>query len=136
MSGQAKPSAKDGREKPGSMPKDAPKRQYRAVEDVQAAYEALSTADLIRLDKAAIYCSAGNWLVPPEDLLNEALTRALEGTRRWPEGVAFTTFLSNVMKSLAQEYRRQRTERPVVLDVDFAVEEADRPLAKAVDERP
>ena len=45
------------------------------------------------------------------DLLHEAVLRALEGTRRWPEQVPVVTFLAGIMRSLAEEYWRQHRMR-------------------------
>jgi RNA polymerase sigma-70 factor (ECF subfamily) len=35
-----------------------------------------------------------------DELLNEALLRALDGSRRWPEGVSLLAFIAGIMRSL------------------------------------
>lgn len=45
------------------------------------------------------------------DLLHEAVLRALEGSRRWPEQVSVVVFLAGIMRSLADEYWRQHRVR-------------------------
>ena len=50
-----------------------------------------------------------------ENLLHEALTKALDGQRKCPADTDFTAFLSNVMRSVASNWRkgreRHRTEQ-------------------------
>jgi RNA polymerase sigma-70 factor (ECF subfamily) len=45
-----------------------------------------------------------------DELLNEALLRALDGWRRWPEGVPLLAFLAGIMRSLvdARAHERRR----------------------------
>jgi DNA-directed RNA polymerase specialized sigma24 family protein len=119
------------------MPKGEEKQGFRSVEDALAAIEALSDADWIRLQKAAHYWAEGNWLESADDLLNEAMARVLESTRHWPQDVAFTTFLRNAMRSIAEESRRQRDESLVAVEADLLVDEEDEgPVAGAADDRP
>lgn len=93
------------------------------AEDVEHAIRSLSDADLARLKALARLWSrrlpAGHsWA----DVLNEAIARALDGSRRWPTGVPLMTFLSGVMRSICDDQlRRARREHAVLLrgeDVD------------------
>jgi DNA-directed RNA polymerase specialized sigma24 family protein len=64
--------------------------------------------DLLRIKTVArIYARGlpqeGAW----EDMLQEALTRVLAGSRRRPEGVAIVTFLAGVLRSLRADYWRR-----------------------------
>jgi hypothetical protein len=43
-----------------------------------------------------------------EELLNEALLRVLDGSRRWPEGVPLLTFIAGVMRSLVDVRMHER----------------------------
>lgn len=66
--------------------------------------------DLLRLKAIARLYARG---LPPEvgwsDLLQEAFARLLDGSRKRPAGLALTTFLGGVMRSLrAQHCRRAR----------------------------
>jgi RNA polymerase sigma factor (sigma-70 family) len=66
--------------------------------------------DLLRLKAIARLYARG---LPPEvgwsDLLQEAFARLLDGSRKCPAGLALTTFLGGVMRSLrAQHCRRAR----------------------------
>jgi DNA-directed RNA polymerase specialized sigma24 family protein len=70
-------------------------------------------ADLLRLKTIARLHARG---LPPdvswEDLLQEALTRVLVGTRRQPEGVSMVAFLAGIMRSLKSEHWRRARGRP------------------------
>jgi DNA-directed RNA polymerase specialized sigma24 family protein len=104
----------------------------RAVADPVHAIRALSDADLVRLRALARLWSrrlpAGHgWA----DLLNEAIARALDGSRQWPPGVPLVSFLSGIMRSICDDQlRRMRRERAVLVrcedpeDLGAASEEA------------
>ena len=70
-------------------------------------------ADLLRLKTIARLHARG---LPPdvswEDLLQEALTRVLVGTRRQPVGVSMVAFLAGIMRSLKSEHWRRARGRP------------------------
>ena len=56
--------------------------------------------------------SAGNWATglrqhDADDLLNEALDRVLSGRRTWPIDVPLLAFLSQVMRSIASQWRKE-----------------------------
>jgi RNA polymerase sigma-70 factor (ECF subfamily) len=83
---------------------------------VAHAFAALSELDLVRLNALARLRARG---LPDgtlwSDLLHEAMMRALDGSRQWPQGVPFLAFLSGVMRSLGDEiWRRHRRERAVL----------------------
>lgn len=82
--------------------------------DVAAALCVLTDADLLRLRAVARLRARA---LPPAggtgwpDLLQEAVLRALDGSRRWPPGVPLMVFLGGVMRSLcAEHWRRYRRE--------------------------
>ena len=67
----------------------------------------VSEADLLRLKVLARLHARGlpsdvSW----SDLLQEAFTRMLDGSRRQPEGVPMVAFLSGVMRSIKEQYWR------------------------------
>jgi len=79
---------------------------------IARALAALSETDLLRL-KAIARLRARD--LPPDvgwsDLLNEAVARALDGTRQCPPGVGIIAFLAGIMRSIASEHwRRLRRE--------------------------
>jgi len=82
------------------------------------ALQALSEADLVRLKRIAQFRARGLPGVQWSDLLNEAVLRALQGSRRWPEQVPVVAFLALVMRSLADEYWRQHRVQAALLQTD------------------
>ncbi len=75
---------------------------------VAQALGRLSDLDLLRLKAMARLRARGlpgdvGWT----DLLNEAVARALEGSRPWPAGVPIVAFLAGVMRSIASEHWRR-----------------------------
>jgi DNA-directed RNA polymerase specialized sigma24 family protein len=68
----------------------------------------VTEADLLRLKAIARLHARG--LPPPvdwSDLLQEAFTRVLDGSRRQPAGVPVVAFLAEVMRSIKEQYWRQ-----------------------------
>ena len=67
-----------------------------STETVARALATLTPSDLVRLKRLAQLRAR---LLPGlewDELLNEALLRALDGSRRWPEGVPLLTFLAGI----------------------------------------
>ncbi|MGB6451589.1 MAG: hypothetical protein WBE92_12630 [Steroidobacteraceae bacterium] len=87
-------------------------RILRPVETA-LALELVHEMDLLRLKTIARLHARG---LPPdvswEDLLQEAFTRVLVGSRRQPEGVTTVPFLAGVMRSLKSEHWRRVHARP------------------------
>lgn len=76
------------------------------------ALNLLSRMDLLRLKAIARVYARG---LPPEvtweDLLQEALTRVIVGSRHRPQGVPMVAFVAGVLRSLrAEHWRRARRE--------------------------
>jgi DNA-directed RNA polymerase specialized sigma24 family protein len=57
------------------------------------------------------------------DLLNEALTRILSGDRPWPAQVALHAFLSQVMRSIASQWRHEDIREPLAADAGHEIEQ-------------
>jgi RNA polymerase sigma-70 factor (ECF subfamily) len=87
------------------------------TERVAHALRRLSDSDLLRLEALARLRARGLpggivW----SDLLNEAIRRALDGSRPWPPGVPLLAFLAQIMRSIWSELcRRNALERSLVL---------------------
>ena len=103
-----------------------------AAGDVGRALGALSDADLVRLKSLARLWSRGlpgglGWT----DVLNEAIVRSLDGSRRWPPDVPLLAFLSGVMRSICDEHwRRARRDHAWLVtasDTGSPVAAADDP---------
>lgn len=72
---------------------------------LEEAICALTELDVLRLCKKTRFMVAG---LSDDDvmwLFNEAIARALAGTRQWPSDVAFDAFIFGAMKSIAHGHR-------------------------------
>ncbi|HEY1282986.1 MAG TPA: hypothetical protein VGE96_00775 [Steroidobacteraceae bacterium] len=92
------------------MPRTLPLADSRILLPAQTALalKLVSEIDLLRLKTLARLHARGlppdvNW----EDLLQEAITRMLVGSRKLPEGVSLIAFLAGVMRSLKAEHWRR-----------------------------
>src|SRR5215831_16889834 len=88
--------------------------------DVARAIHSLSDTDLVRLKALARLWARGlpGW-VGWADVLQEAIARALDGSRRWPPGVPILAFLSGIMRSICDDqWRRARRELEVFVSGD------------------
>lgn len=63
-----------------------------------------------------------------DEVIQEAICRALEGKRRWPKGLNLFAFLSGVMKSIVSENPklgfRRNIDRDIDTDLDVVSEDA------------
>lgn len=80
---------------------------------IEGEIAALSHADWRRAERIAYSLCAGITGLEPQDLLQEALTKFLEGDRVWPLGVPSLVVLENAMYSIASNTRKRRKEGPV-----------------------
>lgn len=101
----------------GSAPIDEPATD----DDIRDAIEALTDDDALRLRKAAQGFLPGTEYQDPDELINEAVVRAMDGTmgdqgRHWPkQRVSFVTFMIMTMMSIANgsrdSYHMSKTDR-------------------------
>src|SRR5256885_12080466 len=104
----------------------SPPKVIVAVEetgDVAVAIRALSDHDMLRLQALARLWTRGmpgslGW----PDVMQEAIARALDGSRQWPPGVPVLAFLSGVMRSICDDHWRfeVREARVIVRGADPA----------------
>ena len=109
-------------------------RDLLTAEELRSALEALRPIDLVRLQKKATALASGTGM-EPDDLLQEAVSRALEedGGRNCPRDVHPVTFLGNVIRSVASHRRNEwAREMPIGARGEG---EAD-PVADVPDPRP
>jgi RNA polymerase sigma-70 factor (ECF subfamily) len=92
---------------------------------VARALETLSDVDLLRLRALARLRARA---LPPgihwTELLQEAVARALDGSRQWPAGVPFLVFLAGVMRSLCHEILRYRRREATLIAFGDTEDEA------------
>jgi DNA-directed RNA polymerase specialized sigma24 family protein len=93
----------------------APSRTQAEIAEI---VDGLTAADWARLRKAAAYFSNSR-PIEPDDLLQEAFRRALEGGRTCPTGVDFIRFMIQAMRSIAHgEMEKAREAAHVRLSDD------------------
>lgn len=94
---------------------------HASIDEAVAALEQLGTADKVRLEKIARNRVRGLRHVDWTDVLQEAVARIIEGTRKWPRQVPLISFLAGVMRSIANEHWEQHsrtTAAGIVSEVD------------------
>lgn len=83
------------------------------AQEVQDALTALTAADLLRLERAAVIYTVGIG-VEARDVVNEAIRRALDGTRKCPRDLPLLNFLVGAMRSMAWAARASEKEEPMI----------------------
>jgi len=89
---------------------------YLSPDEVRRALDRLSRADIVRLSLLA-----RNWLrgLPrrsPDDLVNEAIERILSSRRPWPCDLDRVAFINGVMRSIADQWRKENHREPLSED--------------------
>lgn len=84
-----------------------------SLEEVGRLLGRLRHADLLRLAAMAKARTMGMPRRDPSDLLNEALARVLSGERPWPVHLGLLPFLSQVMRSIAHQWRHEDRREPL-----------------------
>lgn len=79
---------------------------YATAEEICEAVERLTVAEIGRIHRAAQYLIFGTEYTNPQELLNEAVQRTLEGVgvkegRHWPKKVDFVAYINMTMQSIA-----------------------------------
>ena len=99
-----------------------------SLEEVGRILNRLRQPDLLRLAALARVWVRGLDRRDAADLLNEALARILSGERPWPADVSLPAFLSQVMRSIASQWRHEDIREPLAED-GAAPREASAPMA-------
>lgn len=84
------------------LAEDQPAGETYSPDELRALISAFTPLDWLRVRKAAMHFSK-RCRVEWSELQNEALVRSLDGRRKCPRNVAVTTFLGNVIRSIASE---------------------------------
>lgn len=95
-----------------------------SCDEMRQAIAALSEAELLKLERIAKWLSAGR-SITADDLLQEAVCRALEGIRNCPRDVAVVRFLANAMKSLVSAHGKAAMIDPIALATPVATLDDD-----------
>jgi hypothetical protein len=79
---------------------------HHSPEEARRALASLHDKDKTALMKVAkIYARTRQTRYDYDDLLHEAITRTLEGSRKWPVDVPFVAFICGVMRGIAWDWR-------------------------------
>lgn len=95
--------------------------QHFTTSEVARALARLGRADVVRLQLSAATWSRKVGPALRDDLLNEAIRRAMDGRRRWSTTDDLFTFMSSVMRSIAHEWGRKARREAPIADEDLAV---------------
>ena len=89
---------------------------HLSLGEVRRILGRLRVPDILRLSALAQTWVIGLRQYDEDDLLNEALDRVLSGRRPWPSDVSLHAFLSQVMRSIASQWRRENRREPLRVD--------------------
>lgn len=93
-------------------------------EELEESIAAFSNADRLRLRSAAQLYAI--YPVEPDELVQEALCRALAGTRKCPRNVSVVRFVAEAIRSIAHdEFRKVENRRDEVSVDDETIENPD-----------
>lgn len=106
-----------------TSPKSPNCRLTRA--EIEAKLSSLSGADWGRLQSLARLMSAGLPEWNSEDLLQEAITKVLEGDRVWPRDVHFLVAFKVLMRGVASNQRKKEKVGPIDRRVAVDPDESD-----------
>lgn len=104
-----------------------------STSEIRSAIDALKPADETRLLKAAEFFGEINGFEDPRGLLQEALVRALAGTRRCPRDVPLVPFLFRAMRSIANSVSKSAKRSPIdrFAEIDEAEEQEQDEIGEA-----
>jgi DNA-directed RNA polymerase specialized sigma24 family protein len=105
---------------------------HLTASEVRRIISRLRGPEILRLSALARTWAIGLRQHGADDLLNEALDRVLSGRRPWPSDVPLPTFLSQIMRSVASQWRREDHREPLKEDLTDKMfdEESHNPAAR------
>ena len=106
-------------------------RAMRPPDEIRAAIEAFTDVDWLRVRRAAEYWARRQG-ADADDVMNDALERALDGSRQCPGHISIFAFLSGAMRSISGDERKARTRRAEI----HLVAEDGSLVIDPIDDRP
>lgn len=91
--------------------------QFANPAEIMSAFEALTSTDILKLGmhaRALMRRQPRSPYTEGEDLISEALHRALEGRRKWPVDVPFQAFMCETMRSVINHDTDNMNNKPGV----------------------
>jgi hypothetical protein len=107
--------------------------EHLPLPEVRRRVTRIPRPDLLRLNWLARLYAARLRYGAVDEILGEAITRALEGRRPWPVTVGTVAFLAGVMRSIASEWRG-KAERDLLDHSTVELEDAVRLPGNGADE--
>jgi hypothetical protein len=119
MEGSEIVDADEEAEDPVADDPHADEAECASTDEIRHAIESLTPEESIRLRKVANYCLWGTGYSSPDDLLNEAVKRAMlaaagQKGRKWPRDVPFVAFMIKTMQGLADDSMKSSAQRLTV----------------------
>jgi len=91
-------------------------------DEIEEAIRSLRDPDWIRLAKVARFYCRRRSHPDPDDLLQEAFTRAVDGSRKCPRNVGVVRFLAETMRSIASDTMKALGRHPELWTVPLVAE--------------
>lgn len=113
--------------------RDDPDSRYFSPPEVARALARLSRADVVRLTYLARIWARRIGPGLEDDLLNEAIARALDGRRRWNSSYDLSTFMSQTMRSLSDEWQKKKAREIPVPAESLELQAAPVPAVQEVE---
>jgi DNA-directed RNA polymerase specialized sigma24 family protein len=113
------------------MTSSTPARAMRPPDEIRATIEAFTDLDWQRARRAAEYWARAHG-ADAEDVMQDALERAVDGSRQCSQDISIFMFLSGAMRSISGDERKARTRRAEI----HLVAEDGSLVVDPIDERP
>ena len=98
---------------------------FKESQEISNELHTAYSTDLIRLRMIAKRWAKVAKTITHEDLLHEAMLKAIEGSRRCPKDLDVVTFLAGIMRSLASNYVKRSNRRKKALGNEVLLYEND-----------
>ena len=92
------------------MTSSPPVRAIRSPDEIRATIEVFTDLEWHRVRKAAEYWARAHG-ADADDVMQDALERAVDGSRQCPRDISIFAFLSGAMRSISGDERKARTRR-------------------------
>ncbi len=109
---------------PTQLNPEVPADPIASIDEVREAIEAMTSAELLKLEKYARYRIRGLGRKAAgrdhEDLMKEAITATLAGNRRWKrENISFLTHLMGAVRSISSHWGEKSAESEAYLESEL-----------------
>ena len=113
------------------MTSSPPARAMRSPDKIRATIEAFTDLEWHRVRKTADYWARAHG-ADADDVMQDTLERAVDGSRQCPGDISIFAFLSGAMRSISGDDRKARTRRA---EIHLVVEDGSL-VVDPIDDRP